>query len=415
MEILDALPNDGKEKKPKKSPQIKTQRSELSDTYISEDFASDTGSTKDNNQIIRNASRIIALMGILLLFFVSLELMSSAFKLMGKGFAETLLTSTATPFIALLTGILATSLVQSSSTVTALTVTLVASGTLSVTGAIPIIMGANVGTTITNTIVSMGHITRKNEFTRAMAGATVHDFFNLFAVAILFPLEIMFGVISNIAGFMASGLTGIGGASLFSPLKAVVKPIAGFVITMLQSNGILVLLIGLAFLFIALRYLVVLLKKMMMGRSERILHKYIFGSPLAAMACGVVLTVLVQSSSVTTSVVVPLVGAGLLTVRQIFPYTLGANVGTTVTALLAALSLAAGDPATGTAGLTIAFAHFTFNVLGILIIFGIKPLREIPIWMAEQMGVLAGKKRIYALVYIGILFFIIPLLLAVFA
>ncbi|CAN0596654.1 unnamed protein product [Laminaria digitata] len=133
------------------------------------------------------------------------------------------------------------------------------------------------------------------------------------------------------------------------------------------------------------------------------------------MACGVLLTVLVQSSSVTTSVVVPLVGAGLLTVRQIFPYTLGANVGTTVTALLAALSLAAGDPTAGTAGLTIAFAHFTFNVLGILIIFGIKPLREIPIWMAEQMGVLAGKKRNYALVYIGILFFLIPLLLAVFA
>ncbi len=412
MEILDALPSSGEEK-PKK-PGVKQQHSELSDTYIPEDFGSNSKPPEENQHLLQTVLRSLALLGILLLFFVSLDLMSGAFKLMGKGFAEGLLSSTATPFIALLTGILATSLVQSSSTVTALTVALVASGTLSVTGAVPIIMGANIGTTITNTIVSMGHITRRNEFTRAMAGATVHDFFNLIAVAILFPLEVGFGIISNLAGYLAGGLAGIGGVSLFSPLKAVVKPIAGSIMTLLQGNGIIILIVGLAFLFVALRYLVVFLKKMMMGRSERILHKYIFGSPMAAMACGVMLTVLVQSSSVTTSVVVPLVGAGLLSVRQIFPYTLGANIGTTVTALLAALSLAAGGAPAAIAGLTIAFAHFVFNVLGILVIYGIKPLREIPIKMAEQMGVLAGKKRWYAFVYMGILFFLIPLALAVF-
>ena len=337
--------------------------------------------------------------------------MSSAFKLMGRGFAENLLKATDSPIVALLTGILATSLVQSSSTVTSLTVALVASGTLPVAQAVPIIMGANVGTTVTNTIVSMGHITRKEEFRRAMAGATVHDFFNMFAVLLLFPLEIMFGIISRSAEYLTSGLTGVGGANLLSPLKAVVAPITDFMIMVLQEIGWLVLVVGLLMLFMALRYLVVLLKSMMMGRTEKILHKYIFGAPLAAMACGVVLTFLVQSSSVTTSIIVPLVGAGILTVRQIFPYTLGANIGTTLTALLAALSLAGANAETGVYGITIAFAHLLFNIFGILLIYGIKPLREIPLKMADWMGWLAYKNRVYAFIYLISLFFLLPLLL----
>lgn len=346
-----------------------------------------------------------------MLFFVSLEMMSSAFKLMGAGFAENLLSATDSPIVALLTGILATSLVQSSSTVTSLTVALVASGTLPVAQAVPIIMGANVGTTVTNTIVSMGHITRKEEFKRAMAGATVHDFFNLFAVAILFPLEVAFKVISRSAEYLTSGLTGVGGAELLSPLKAVVKPITEFMIMILQEVGWLVLVVGLLMLFMALRYLVVLLKSMMMGRTEKILHKYIFGAPLAAMACGVVLTVLVQSSSVTTSIIVPMVGAGILTVRQIFPYTLGANIGTTITALLAALALAGDNAETGIFGITIAFAHLLFNIFGIVLIYGIPILREVPLKMADWMGMLAYKNRWYAFLYLVSLFFLLPLLL----
>ncbi len=337
--------------------------------------------------------------------------MSSAFKFMGSGFAENLLATTASPLVGLMTGILATSLVQSSSTVTALTVALVASGALPIEGAVPIVMGANVGTTVTNTIVSMGHITRKNEFMRAMAGATVHDFFNFAAVVLLFPLEVMFGIISEPAKWLASGITGVGGAELLSPLKAIVKPIAGGIIGLLNEVGWMILLVGLAFLFLALRYLVIILKKMMMGRSERILHKYIFGAPLAAMACGVVLTILVQSSSVTTSVIVPMVGAGILTVRQVFPYTLGANVGTTITAFLASLALAADNPETGIAAITVALAHLLFNLFGIVLIYGIPPIREIPIKMAEWMGQLAGKNRVYAFLYLVSIFFLLPLLL----
>ncbi|MDX1439869.1 MAG: Na/Pi symporter [Rubricoccaceae bacterium] len=361
--------------------------------------------------------RILALLGVLYIFFVSLELMGGSFKLMGRGFAEGLLETTSNPLIGLFTGILATSLVQSSSTVTSLTVALVASGTLTVPVAIPVIMGANIGTTVTNTIVSMGHITRPDEFRRAMAGATVHDFFNWMAVIILLPLELLFGILSRPATALTNGMAGVGGTELLNPLKNITKPVAEWLITLLFENGIIVLLVGLALLFLALRYLVVLLKALVLGRAEGVLDRFIFGNPLLAMGFGLLLTILVQSSSVTTSLVVPLVGAGILTVRQIFPYTLGSNIGTTITALLAALALSAGtvgeEAIAAQAGLTIAFVHLLFNVIGILIVYPFKPLREVPIRMAEFIGNLAYKNRVYAIAYLVTLFYGLPLVIEV--
>jgi sodium-dependent phosphate cotransporter len=109
--------------------------------------------------------------------------------------------------------------------------------------------------------------------------------------------------------------------------------------------------------------------------------------------------------------VVPLVGAGILTVRQIFPYTLGANIGTTATALLAALvAVSSGEPAAA-AGLAIALAHLIFNVLGIVLIYPLALIREVPIRMAEFVGTLAFKNRFYAIAYIVGLFYALPLLL----
>ena len=359
--------------------------------------------------------RVLALVGVLLVFFVSLDLMGSAFKLMGRGFAEGLLTATGSPLLALITGILATSLVQSSSTVTSLTVALVASGALSVEGAVPVMMGANIGTTVTNTIVSMGHITRPEEFRRAMAGATVHDFFNWLSVLLLLPLELAFGVLSRPARVLEDAVSGVGGTELLSPLQVITEPVADALIGLLNETGWLVLVVGLALMFLALRYLVVLLKALVLGRSEGFLHRYLFGAPLVAMAFGVVLTILVQSSSVTTSMVVPLIGAGILTVRQVFPFMLGANVGTTITALLAALALAAaalpGEEVLAEAALTVAFVHVLFNVFGILAIYPIRVVREVPIRMAEFIGNLAFRNRLYAIVYLVGLFYGLPLLL----
>jgi sodium-dependent phosphate cotransporter len=354
--------------------------------------------------------QLLFLVFILLVFFTSIELMGTSFKLMGRGVARTLIETTSNPFVGLFIGILATSLVQSSSTVTSMTVSIVAGGGLSISGAIPIIMGANIGTSVTNTIVSLGSITRRDEFRRAMAGATVHDFFNLLAVVVLFPLELIFHVVSWTAAQLTDALAGIGGTSLLSPLKAIIEPVADLVVELAGSNGWIVLGVGLVLLFVSLRYLVVLLKTLVLGRSEQLLHKYIFGAPLQALLFGALITLMVQSSSITTSITVPLVAAGIVTVAQIYPFVLGANIGTTITAILAGLSLSVAGDLAGVAALKVAFAHLVFNVYGILLFFPIPAMRNIPIRLAEKLGDLAAKSRAYAIGYVLTVFFIVPLL-----
>ena len=358
---------------------------------------------------LKSAFQVVQLIVVLLTFFISIELMGDSFSLMGEGFARTLIETTSNPVVGLFIGILATALVQSSSLVTAMVVTIVAGGGLGIAGAIPIIMGSNIGTSVTSTIVSLGSVTRTDEFRRAFAAANVHDFFNVLTVIILFPLELAFHVVSGTAAVLADMFSGIGGANVLSPIKLVTEPATEFVISSANSSGTLVLIIGLVLLFLSLRQIVVLLRSLVLGRAERLLHRYIFGSMFASLVTGMIITALVQSSSITTSLAVPLVGAGILTVQQIFPFVLGANVGTTITAMLAAMLLSGSGELAGIAALTAAFAHLSFNLYGILIFLPIKRMRSIPIWLATKIGDLAAERRVMAFAYIATVFFVIPL------
>jgi sodium-dependent phosphate cotransporter len=351
------------------------------------------------------ALRLGVLLALLFGFFIGLDMMGLGFKLFGAGFAEGLVERTSNPFVGLFIGILATTLVQSSSTTTSITVGLVAAGGLTIEGAIPIVMGANIGTSVTNTLVSLAHVTRREEFQRAFAGATVHDFFNWMAVMILLPLEISTGYLARTAGFLEATLENVGGVKLFNPLKALVRPVAEKVAALLGNSGTLVVIAGIIFLILSLRYLVTVMKKLMTGRAESILHRTLFRSAWAAVAAGLAVTVAVQSSSITTSLMVPLVGAGIVTLEQIFPFTLGANIGTTITAMLAAL--ATGSPA----AITVAFSHLIFNLTASLLIYVPPPLRAVPLFLARALGRLAGRNRLLAGAYILFTFFGLPLLL----
>ena len=137
--------------------------------------------------------------------------MGSSFKLFGKGFAETLISNTSNPIVGLFIGILATSLIQSSSSTTSIVVGMVGGGALTVANAIPIVMGANIGTSVTNTLVAMAHINRSNEFKRSFAASTVHDFFNLLEVAILFPIQYFTNNLVVIARFIGDNFKDVGG------------------------------------------------------------------------------------------------------------------------------------------------------------------------------------------------------------
>ena len=360
--------------------------------------------------------RVLAVFAVLYLFLVSIGMIGSAFKGLGSGFAESLFQSQASPFIGLFIGILATGLIQSSSTTTSLVVGMVAAGTfgsdpkLAVAAAVPYIMGANIGTSITNTIVSLGHIVNKEEFKRAFSASVVHDFFNIFAVIVIFPLELVFGVISKFAMILSTILLGSGGGTFTSPIKLITKPTVKWIEHLFHQQSIiepsvLLLVVALGFLFFSLRNLTKLIKSLVMFRLQAFFDTHIFKTTLRAVFFGILITILVQSSSITTSLVIPLAGAGILNLRQIFPYTLGANIGTTVTSLLASM-------VSGTiAPLAVALSHLTFNLLGIGLLYPIKSVREIPICLAEKFSDLATKNKIYPLLYILIVFFLIPLAL----
>ena len=351
------------------------------------------------------ALRLAVLVTLLFGFFIGLDMMGLGFMLFGAGFAEALVEKTSNPFVGLFIGILATTLVQSSSTTTSITVGIVAAGGLTIEGAIPIVMGANIGTSVTNTLVSLAHVTRREEFQRAFAGATVHDFFNWMAVLILLPLEMTTGYLARTATLLETTLENLGGVKLLDPLKTVVRPVAREIAALLGNSGTLVVVFGIILVMISLRYLVVVMRKLMTGQAESILHRTLFRSAWAAIAAGLAVTVAVQSSSITTSLMVPLVGAGIVTLEQVFPFTIGANIGTTITAMLAAL--ATGAPA----AVTVAFSHLVFNLTASLLIYVPPPMRAIPLGLARRLGRLAGHNRFLAGAYIVLTFFGLPLLL----
>ncbi|MFH1239849.1 MAG: Na/Pi symporter [Candidatus Diapherotrites archaeon] len=349
--------------------------------------------------------KMVFLALILYMFLVGIKLMGHGFKLFGSEFAEALIQATTNPLVAVSIGLLATTILQSSSTTTALIVGLVAGDALSITTAIYMIMGANVGTSVTNTLASMAHILRKVEFRRAFAGSTVHDFFNVFAILILLPLEMLFHPIAYSATFLAGAFEGIGGFTFVSPLKIIVTPAVEFISEFAMHNPWIIIVFALIMMFTSLYLIVKIMKSLILGKIEKFLDAYLFRTAFTAFVAGLILTSIVQSSSVTTSIVVPLLGAGVLTIRKVFPYTLGANVGTTVTALMAAL-------VTGSvAALTVAFGHLMFNLFGILLIY---PFKELPIKAAEKMGEIAYKSRTAAIAYIIFAFYILPLLVIIF-
>jgi solute carrier family 34 (sodium-dependent phosphate cotransporter) len=346
---------------------------------------------------------IIILLLITYVFLVGIKLMGTSFKLFGSGFAETIINYTSNPFVALFIGILATSLVQSSSVTTSVIVGLVGSGTLPLTGAVPMIMGANIGTSVTNTIVSLAHVTKRDEFVRAFQVATVHDFFNFVVVLIMFPLEIYFNFLEKTATWIAQFFIGNNLNMQFnSPLNMIVNPASNAIKDIIQPHVIIILILSLLMIFFSLRYFVKVITPLAQTEFRHLLREKIFKTPSRSFAFGLLLTIFVQSSSVSTSLVIPVAGVGILGLERVFPYILGANIGTTFTALLA--SLVTGSPL----AVIVALEHVLFNTIGSIIIY---PIRKIPISMSRKLAKLIMRKRFLSVIYVIATFYLIPLII----
>jgi len=371
-----------------------------------------------------------------LLTFVMLYLFIAAINMMGAGLKvaarddatnakiQAVFSFADNPFVGFCVGLLVTSVVQSSSFTTSMLVMFVAHGEMTLVQAIPVIMGANVGTSITALLVSLGHIRRRREFRLALSGAATHSWFKILTMCIMLPLELAFGVLSRPAAAIGDWLGHTRAFAYdpnsFNPIKAAVGPISDLfkwltldVMGLSRAwAGCLIAVAALLVLFSALFFLVVGLKGLLMHRIGSLFRRVLFARPWTGFMIGIAATALIQSSSVTTSLAVPLLGAGVLSLTQVYPYILGADIGTTVTAILASLAAAAtaGDAAVASLGLSVAAAHLLFNVFGVAVFW---PLQAVPIALGNAFSRAASRRRIWVLVGLLGVFFVMPTIVVV--
>jgi solute carrier family 34 (sodium-dependent phosphate cotransporter) len=355
--------------------------------------------------------RVVLVLFLLYVFLVGIGLLEAGIAAAGRGFQEGLLREVSHPISGVCAGLLATVLVQSSSVSTATIVGMVGAGTLPVSLAVPMIMGANIGTTVTSTMASLGSIRRPAEFQRAFAAATVHDFFNIISVGILLPVELATGILSNTAEVLADLLRGAefdASQPGTSPIRAAVKLPVGMlqeIVTPRPGTSLVFVGLGLLLIFVALALITRNMRRLVAGGVERAINRVIGkGGGAIGILVGIGITVAVQSSSITTSILVPLVAAGVLTLPNAYPITIGANIGTTITALIASLAVARPE------GLVIALVHTLFNVTGMAVMFPLPQLRLLPVHLAEWIAGIAVRRRTIVLGYIVGLFIVLPLL-----
>ncbi|KAM4810151.1 sodium-dependent phosphate transport protein 2B [Rhinophrynus dorsalis] len=445
--------------------------------------------------VLLGITKFILLVALLYFFVCSLDILSSAFQLVGGKAAGDIFKNhsvLSNPVAGIVIGVLVTVLVQSSSTSTSIVVSMVSSNILSVSSAIPIIMGANIGTSVTNTIVALMQSGDRNEFRRAFAGATVHDFFNWLSVLVLLPIEVATGYLYHLTNVIVKSFNIQTGEDAPDMLKVITEPLTKGIIQLdrkvieaiangdpLAQNkslikkecgfktlinvtlpssencttskpcwidennvtwtegyetikkpcshlfantnlpdlavGLILLALSLFVLCICLILIVKLLNSMLKGQVSVLIKKVIntdFPFPFSwltgylAMLVGAGMTFIVQSSSVFTSAMTPLIGIGVISIERAYPLTLGSNIGTTTTALLAALA-SPGDTLQNS--VQIALCHFFFNISGIIVWYPI-PFMRLPIRLAKGLGNKTAKYRWFAVVYLILCFFLLPLL-----
>jgi sodium-dependent phosphate cotransporter len=320
----------------------------------------------------------VLVIGLLYLFLVGVSSLEAGIKALGADFQVGLLERVDHPLAGLFAGVLATVLVQSSSVSTATIVGLVGAGTLSVDAAVPMIMGANIGTTVTSTLASMGHVRRGDEFRRAFAAATVHDIFNVMAVIVFLPIQLKTEFLSRSAEMIADLLGGssVKGGKPNSPIKQMVKePVAWAkhafesITDSDQLIGFLLIAFGLVLIFGALAVITKNMRLLIAERIELAMNSLISrGGGLPGMVAGLVMT------------------------------------GTTVTALLASLAVDL------RAGLVVALTHTLFNFFGILAIYPVPAIRRIPIRLAEGLAERAAKNYLLVGAYTVGVFMLVPMI-----
>ena len=134
----------------------------------------------------------------------------------------------------------------------------------------------------------------------------------------------------------------------------------------------------------------------------------ILGNKFRSFGIGLILTSVIQSSSLSTSMIVPLVATGKVSIKRAFSFIIGSNLGTTLTALIAAFFQSE-------IALSLAFAHFIFNLFGCATFLSFPYLFNGITYLSNQLGIITLRKRSIGIVYVFLTFFILPFALIYFS
>jgi len=341
-------------------------------------------------EMLEGFTKFLVLLSSIYFFICSLSFLSTGFKItggrnIGVFFEESSLLSN--PVVGVMCGVLITVLVQSSSTSTSILVGLVGGGA-PVSLVIPMVLGANIGTSVTSTVVAITQMGHKEQFRRSFSCATVHDMFNWLSVIVFTSLESTTHFLEKMTSYMVSNMNFNTSVSSPDMLKTITKPLINLVIqidsevlegwaenrteyenisTMLKPGcddqrcnyliayigsesaglsdvyvGLILVIFSLVLMCGCLLIIVKILNSLIGGKVMSMIKKKVNSDlPYApwltgyvAIAVGAILTFFLQSSSVFTSTLTPLAGAGLVTLERAFPLTLGSNIGTTTTSIL---------------------------------------------------------------------------------
>jgi len=312
--------------------------------------------------------------------------------------------ATKDPFTGLFVGLLMTALIQSSSTTTSILVAVVASGFVDLQQAVFVIMGANFGTTFTSTALALSFVDKNKAFRRAVAAGTYHDFFNLLTILILFPIEYRYGLLSHVSENLAQQFA-TGDFKLSANQHFHLWPGFGFLID--KINNLVpypAVVAGLSFALIFASILVFrkIISRWLVKDSNGWLRRTFFRGVWRSFLFGLLATAAIRSSTVTTSLVVPMRAQRLVRFRAGASFVRGANIGTTITAFIAALS------GGSTGAISLAIAHFLFNVSGVITFSLIPGIKEIPVLMARGLGRYSATRHWVLFAYVIVTFFLAP-------
>ncbi|GAB3694233.1 Na/Pi symporter [Corynebacterium nasicanis] len=357
--------------------------------------------------------RWMGVVGAILMMFVAVYLLLDGAYALGSPAVGRLFDFATNPVIGLLIGIMATAAIQSSTAVTALTVMAVGTGGVSVAVAVPIILGANIGTTITPMIVSFSYLGHRRSFRRAFASASLHTWFNAIFVFLAFLLEMLFHPLTRFANLVSVSVVGEGASGTGRELASIFAPLIdalgtqGLLGSLLSPHAAAVasILVGTLLVLGAIRVLNSQLSVLTAATTRTLLERSSGASDALGVLSGAMVTMAVNASSVTISSLLPFAVTRSLKMREALAVTLGANVGTTLMSLLAALAV---PGPLGALAVQAALVHVSFNVVSTLLVIVLPPLRRWIIRLAEFSGRVAARGYTLTAVMMAVWYFAVP-------